>query len=172
MIRFRLQLIAPLLGVLTLLLLGEARAEPEAVTPVAADADPFTVYKSPTCGCCGAWIEHLNEHGIATLIEHPKDMNAIKSQFNLAPQYQSCHTAVSPDGFVFEGHIPVNIIRRFLQERPIDAVGLTVPGMPLGSPGMEVDDRFTPYDVLLLKRDGSTAVYARIQSPDDQRDGQ
>lgn len=172
MIRFRLQLIAPLLAAFALVLLGEARAEPDAVTSTAADAGPFTVYKSPTCGCCGAWIDHVNEHGIATLVEHPKNLNAIKSQFNLTPQYQSCHTAVSPSGFVFEGHIPANIIRRFLQEKPIDAVGLTVPGMPLGSPGMEVGDRFTPYDVLLLKRDGSTEVYARIQSPADQRDEQ
>lgn len=134
-------------------------------------SEVFAVYKSPTCGCCGAWVDHINDHGIPTLVQHPADLNAIKDQFKVAPQYQSCHTAVSPDGYVFEGHIPANIIQRFLKEKPAGALGLAVPGMPLGSPGMEVDGRFTPYDVMLLKQDGSTAVYVHIASPADQKGG-
>lgn len=126
------------------------------------------VYKSPTCGCCQEWIDHMEAQGFRTDIHHPAALNEVKAKYQIAPQYQSCHTAVSPTGYVFEGHIPAKIIERFLTEKPADAIGLAVPGMPMGSPGMEMGNRFTPYDVLLLKTDGSTQVYARINAASEQ----
>jgi hypothetical protein len=134
----------------------------------------FTVYKSPSCGCCKEWTSHLEEKGRDTAAKHPADLNAIKVRYQIAPRYQSCHTAVSSQGYVFEGHIPARYIQEFLANPPADAIGLAVPGMPLGSPGMEVGDRFTPYQVLLLKNDGSSVVFASVESAaqQDQREAQ
>lgn len=128
------------------------------------------VYKTATCGCCTGWVEHAELAGISTTIHHPDDLNEIKENFGISPRIQSCHTSVSQDGYVFEGHIPARYIQEFLNEPPEDALGLVVPGMPLGSPGMEVGDRFTPYEVLLLKSDGTTEVYAQVASADSQHD--
>lgn len=133
-------------------------------TPTADKPMQLEVYKSPTCGCCEEWISHLQSHGLKSNIHHPDDLNAIKNRYKISPKYQSCHTAVSPDGYVFEGHIPALVITRFLAEKPEGAIGLAVPGMPVGSPGMEMGERFTPYDVLLLKSDGSSEVYICITS--------
>lgn len=127
-----------------------------------ADAIALEVFKSPTCGCCGDWITHVDQNGFHSTIQHPDDLNAVKDKLKIAPQYQSCHTAVSANGYVFEGHIPAWVIHRFLSETPSNAIGLAVPGMPIGSPGMEIGDRFTPYDVLLLKSDGSSEVFVSI----------
>ena len=85
-------------------------------------------------------------------------------------RYGSCHTGVSKDGFVFEGHVPARYIIQFLNNPPADARGLTVPAMPLGSPGMEYNDQFAPYEVLLLKKDGSVEVYAAVESYEQQFD--
>ncbi len=126
------------------------------------------VFKSPTCLCCEKWIAYLQAHGFQTTVHHPADLNQEKVARGVAPKYQSCHTAVSKNGYVFEGHIPAAVIQRFLTEKPKDAIGLAVPGMPMGSPGMEMGDHFNPYDVLLLKADGSNAVYAQITSIDQQ----
>ena len=100
------------------------------------------------------------------LILSPQDhqnLNDIKDMHNIKPEYRSCHTAVSSDGFIFEGHIPSKYIKQFLSENHDDAIGLSVPGMPLGSPGMEFDNRFMPYDVLILYKDGSSKVYAEVR---------
>ncbi|MEX1031727.1 MAG: DUF411 domain-containing protein [Cellvibrionaceae bacterium] len=163
------------LGLSAVLLL--AGCEQEAKTESAAQTQSGTgqsvsllrevsldVYKSETCGCCQEWIDYMEEQAFAVTTYHPVDLAGQKQQLGIAPQYQSCHTAVSADGYVFEGHIPAKLVTRFLEEKPQDAIGLAVPGMPLGSPGMEVDDRFTPYQVLLLKKDGSTEVYASMET--------
>jgi hypothetical protein len=134
----------------------------------AQNGQVLTVYKSPTCGCCKAWVEHLNDAGFKNSIRHMADLNGLKADKGIAPQYQSCHTAISDDGYVFEGHIPARYIEQFLTAPPEDALGLAVPGMPVGSPGMEMGDRFKPYQVLLLKRDGSTEVFADVTQPDSQ----
>ena len=126
------------------------------------------VYKSPTCGCCEKWITHLEGEGFAAATRHPADMAAIKDKFGITPNYRSCHTAVSTNGYVFEGHVPGKYIRQFLAETPEDAIGLAVPAMPVGSPGMEVGGEFTPYQVLLLKKDGSSELYAAVTQPGDQ----
>jgi hypothetical protein len=126
------------------------------------------VYKTPTCGCCSGWIEHVEQAGITTKTHHPEDLNEIKESFGISPHIQSCHTAVSAHGYVFEGHIPAHYIQEFLADPPEEALGLAVPGMPLGSPGMEVGERFTPYEVLLLKTDGTTEVYVQVETSDSQ----
>jgi hypothetical protein len=120
------------------------------------------VYKSPTCGCCEIWVTHMQANGYQTNIHHPEDLNKIKNKYQINPKFQSCHTAVSAEGYIFEGHIPAWVITQFLTEKPKDARGLAVPGMPIGSPGMEIDERITPYGVLLINTDGSSKVYTRI----------
>lgn len=126
------------------------------------------IYKSPTCGCCGKWVEHGEQQGFSLTTHHPADLNKLKAEHGIAPEYQSCHTIVSAEGFVFEGHIPARYIREFLMAPPADARGLAVPGMPVGSPGMEMGDRFMPYQVLLLKRDGSAEVFAEVSTSTQQ----
>jgi len=128
----------------------------------------LSVYKSPTCGCCGGWIEHIEAAGFDTTVYHPADMSRIKMDNAISPSYQSCHTAISRDGHVFEGHIPAKYIRQFLEHPPSDAIGLAVPAMPAGSPGMEIADRFSPYQVLLLKRDGSSEIFAHVEAQEEQ----
>lgn len=126
------------------------------------------VYKSPNCGCCGKWVEHAAQRGFTLSTHHPADLNKLKADKGITPELQSCHTAVSAEGFVFEGHIPARYIRDFLANPPAGALGLAVPAMPVGSPGMEVENRFMPYEVLLLKDDGGTAVYAKVTTPAQQ----
>lgn len=146
-------------------------------TPGGSDSygvEKFTVYKQPTCDCCKKWMSRLDKAGFESTARHPADLNTIKVRYQIAPSYQSCHTAVSSQGYVFEGHIPARYIQAFLTNPPADAIGLAVPGMPLGSPGMEVGGRFTPYQVLLLKKNGSSEVFASVQNAAQQyqRDGQ
>lgn len=138
--------------------------EVEQPSPVIA----MDIYKSPTCGCCGKWANHAEDRGFSLTTHHPADLSKLKSDWNIAPQYQSCHTVVSVDGYVFEGHIPARFIQQFLAAPPADALGLSVPAMPMGSPGMEMGDRFTPYQILLLKPDGSAEVYGQVSSPLEQ----
>lgn len=136
---------------------SQTAASTSPAEPVAMD-----VYKSPTCGCCADWITHTDANGFRSTVHHPEDLHAVKEKFGIAPQYQSCHLGVTSDGYVFEGHVPARLMKKFLSEKPRGAIGLAVPGMPIGSPGMEMDDRITPYDVLLLKKDGTSSVYARV----------
>lgn len=131
-------------------------------------ATVLQVLKDPSCGCCEGWVQHASERGFIAQISHPQDLNGEKLKLGIAPQFQSCHTAISPEGYVFEGHIPANIVQRFLDEKPDDAIGLAVPGMPMGSPGMEIGDQFHPYDVIVMKSDGSSQVYAHIATKSEQ----
>lgn len=130
----------------------------------------LTVYKTPACGCCKKWVDHMSEYGFQTDIINQKDLSAGKKSRGISEQYQSCHTAISSQGFVFEGHIPAKYIQQFLLEEPIDAIGLSVPGMPAGSPGMEIGDRFMPYNILLLKKNGTAEVYAQVRNKREQYD--
>jgi hypothetical protein len=120
------------------------------------------VWKSPTCGCCGKWVEHLEANGFEVKANNATSstLQRIKQQAGITEKIASCHTA-KIDGYVIEGHVPAADIKRLVSEHP-DALGLTVPDMPMGSPGMEQPDGETePYDVLLVKKDGSTEVFAR-----------
>jgi len=127
------------------------------------------VYKSPTCGCCKKWISHLDDNGFQSKVHDRRDISIIKEQKEIEPRYRSCHTAISKEGFIFEGHIPAKFIQKFIKETHPDSVlGLSVPGMPVGTPGMEVGDKFQPYKVLLLKSDGTYETYANIYSYEEQ----
>lgn len=127
-----------------------------------------TVYKTPSCGCCKKWIDHIQQQGIVAQSQDLGDISKIKSWYGIQPKFRSCHTAVSKRGFAFEGHVPAKFIHKFLSESHPDAIGLTVPAMPVGSPGMEVGNRFTPYEILILYKDGSSKVYASISRYEEQ----
>lgn len=119
---------------------------------------PVTVYKSPTCGCCGAWVDHLKAAGFTVTVVEVDDTAPTRAQLGMPQSVASCHSA-SVGGYVVEGHVPAPEIKRLLVAKPA-AVGLAVPGMPLGSPGMEVDDERQPYSVLLVQRNGRHSVFA------------
>ena len=128
------------------------------------------VYKTPTCGCCVDWIKHVEEHNFQTTVYHPENINALKQEKGIKRRFQSCHTGVSERGYVFEGHIPARFINEFLASPPNNSIGLSVPGMPVGSPGMEVDDKFLPYKILTLMKDGSVEVFKEIKNMNEQYD--
>ena len=118
------------------------------------------VHKTATCGCCRLWVEHLRSAGFAVEARNVDDLNAIKQRVGVPVGHGSCHTA-EVAGYFVEGHVPADDIKRLLAERPNNATGLVVPGMPVGSPGMEAPSgEVKPYDVLLVARDGSTSVFA------------
>ncbi|MGH9253894.1 MAG: DUF411 domain-containing protein [Vicinamibacterales bacterium] len=117
------------------------------------------VYKSPTCGCCANWVKHLQQHGFRTQVTETDNVADIKAQHRIPARVQSCHTAVV-DGYVLEGHVPAADVQRLLKERPA-VVGLAVPGMPIGSPGMEVPNmKPQAYDVVAFDKQGALKVYA------------
>ncbi|HEY5635407.1 MAG TPA: DUF411 domain-containing protein [Burkholderiales bacterium] len=118
-----------------------------------------TVYKSPTCGCCGEWVKHLKSNGFKVEAHDVADLDPIKQKLGVRPELASCHTA-TVGGYTIEGHVPASDIRRLLAERPKDAKGLAVPGMPVGSPGMETGPA-QPYATLLFDKAGGTRVFAR-----------
>jgi hypothetical protein len=118
------------------------------------------VVKDAGCGCCNDWIAHIRSAGFPVSFEEmdPAALADVKAAMGIRPELASCHTA-QVEGYVIEGHVPATDVRRLLTERP-DALGLTVPGMPFGSPGMGPEDQREAYDVLLIARDGSTTVFA------------
>ena len=136
---------------------GGAQVTPSApqpsVTPVS-----IKVYKTPTCGCCKAWVEHLEQNGFKAEVVDMPDLSAVKTKHGVGPELQSCHTAVVGD-YTIEGHVPADLIMKMVNEKPAIA-GLAVPGMPAGSPGMEGATKEN-YDVLTFDRAGRTTVYAK-----------
>jgi hypothetical protein len=129
-----------------------------------SSAMTVVVYKSPTCTCCSKWVDHMRDAGFDVEVHDELDMNPIKAKNGVRPQYSSCHTAIV-DGYVIEGHVPAEQIVRLLAERP-EVLGLSAPGMPVGSPGMEVSDpsQNTDYDVVSFDGAGRTELYARIDT--------
>ena len=129
-------------------------------TRAVADALPTAlVYKTPSCGCCNLWVDHMREAGFEVDARNLNDLIPVKIDAGVPPRMSSCHTALI-DGYVVEGHIPAEHVKRLLEERP-DVVGIAVPGMPIGSPGMEgIGAR--PYQVLSWDRDGNMEVYAEV----------
>jgi len=129
-----------------------------ALAPTSAPRGPaIAVYKSPTCGCCAKWVEHLRAAGFIVAVHDTGDVQAVKTRHGVPAALASCHTAVAA-GYVFEGHVPADLIERFLQEAPA-AAGLAVPGMPVGSPGMEGPSP-RRYEVVAFDLRGRTSVYA------------
>ncbi len=124
-----------------------------------AYAEEVNVYKDPNCGCCMAWVEHLRNSGFKVSVRDMTNLGRIKAEFGVPDQLQSCHTA-TVDGYIVEGHVPAVDIVRLLAERP-KARGIAVPGMPIGSPGMEQEREQEAYDVLMFQDDGTSAIFAR-----------
>lgn len=126
------------------------------------DPIAMTIYKSPTCGCCGKWVDHVNANGFAAKVievADPNRMNELKTTSGVPEALRSCHLALVGN-YAVEGHVPADLIHKMLREKP-QARGLTVPGMVTGSPGMEVQGAAAErYQVLLFQRDGKTTVYA------------
>jgi hypothetical protein len=139
-----------------------AHDAPGKARPTAAAASAktrVTVYKSESCGCCNEWVKHLQAAGFAVETHNMDNMGPTKERVGIPPAMGSCHTA-EVGGYFVEGHVPASDIKRLLRERPA-AKGLTVPGMPAGSPGMEVPSgQVDPYDVFLVAKDGTTSVFA------------
>jgi hypothetical protein len=123
----------------------------------AADAPTLVVYKSPTCGCCTKWVEHMRQSGFAVETHDTEGVDSIKDQSSVPMAARSCHTALV-GGYAIEGHVPAEAVRRLLREHPAGVAGLAVPGMVTGSPGME-GPYPEHYQVIAFTRDGRTSVY-------------
>ena len=117
----------------------------------------LTVYKSPTCGCCGKWVEYMQANGFTAAVTNMPDVTPVKTKHGLPPRLASCHTTLV-GGYVIEGHVPAEDIRRLLKEKPA-ILGLAAPGMPAGSPGMDIPNS-PPYDVVSFDKEGRTRVFA------------
>lgn len=132
--------------------------------PVGFAADKpieITVYRSPTCGCCGKWIEHMKQNNFIVKDNLSDDMEAIKAQYGVPKEMASCHTAIV-DGYVVEGHVPAADIIKLLKTKP-KVTGLAVPGMVTGSPGMEMGDRADPYDVMSFDKEKHFQIFNHYQ---------
>jgi hypothetical protein len=129
----------------------ESSAQPQALSMV--------VHKSASCGCCGAWVDHMRHAGFRVEVRDADDLEPVKTRLGIPYGKGSCHTA-EVGGYFVEGHVPATDVRRLLAEKP-DAKGLVLSGMPAGSPGMELPDgRTEPYTVELVQRDGTTQPFA------------
>ena len=122
-----------------------------------AHAEEILVYKTPTCGCCNKWVKHLKDEGFNVKTKDIVDLQPVKNQFGVQPRFQSCHTAKVGKYFI-EGHVSASDIKRLLKEKP-DIKGLAVPGMPMGSPGME-GDRKDDYNVLAIDKNYNATIYS------------
>jgi hypothetical protein len=129
-----------------------------ALSPSAQVATPIAVYKSPTCGCCGKWVEHMKAAGFNPKVTDLPNVSTVKQSMGVPSHLQSCHTS-SIEGYAIEGHVPADVIRQLLKEKP-KVVGIAVPGMPIGSPGMEQGSQKDKYDIVAFAKDGSQKVYA------------
>lgn len=141
--------------------LALALALPGTAAAAGSDGPLVTVTKSPSCGCCADWVEHMRAAGFEVEVEDVSQgaLYRLKARLGLTPELASCHTA-TVGGYVIEGHVPAADVRRLLAERP-EARGLAVPGMPVGSPGMEQGDRFDPFAVMAFTDDGRASVFSR-----------
>ncbi len=123
-----------------------------------AGAKPkITVYKNPSCGCCAAWANHLRENGFEVTVIESSTVAEVRNELGVPERLTSCHTA-QVGGYAIEGHVPASSIKRLLNEKPA-VIGLSVLGMPVGSPGMEQGGAHDPYKVVSFSKDGSTAVF-------------
>ena len=123
----------------------------------ASPKDRIKVWKTPDCGCCKEWVSHLRGNGFEVVTYDVKDTAPTRQKLGLAGEFRACHTGLLGT-YVLEGHVPAREVRRLLREKP-QALGLAVPGMPAGSPGMEIGTARDAYDVLLILKDGNSRVY-------------
>jgi len=124
---------------------------------IAENTKEILVYRSPTCSCCGKWLEHMKQNNFEVKDIVTEDMDQIKAKLGVPKQLASCHTAVI-DGYVVEGHVPAADIEKMLKDKPKIA-GLSVPGMPMGTPGMEMGGRKDPYQVISFDKDNNQQIY-------------
>lgn len=137
--------------------LAAAAAVP-GLLPAQTASPAMVVYKDPSCGCCKLWVDHVKAAGFAVSVRDSSDVVAVKKRQGVPARLYSCHTAIV-GGYVVEGHVPADLVQKLLKERP-NVVGLAVPGMPAGSPGMEQGSK-EPYEVLTFDAAGKTTVYAK-----------
>lgn len=145
-------------GIAVVALIITAVMQQSSNTESISDDPTVTVYKDPNCRCCTYWTRHLEKAGFNVNVRATNDRRDVQVEYGITEDVAACHTGVV-DGYVVEGHVPAADIRRLLEER-LNAAGLAVPGMPVGSPGMPGPNP-QPFEVLLLKKDGSTKVYRR-----------
>ena len=129
------------------------------ISAAAPKATPITVYKDPSCGCCKNWVEHLRANGFAPEVHDRSDMDSLKDSLGVPTALRSCHTGVV-GRYVIEGHVPATDVKQLLATKPAKTVGLAAPGMPAGSPGMEMGGRLDRYDVIAFATGGATRVFA------------
>lgn len=141
------------------LVLGGALATMSPGLSEPATVAELHVYKSPTCGCCAKWVDHVRAAGFVVTVEDLDDLGPVKERLGVPRRLASCHTAVVGD-YIVEGHVPAEVIARFLEEAPA-VRGIAVPGMPIGSPGME-GPRPQPYEVIAFDGDGNHTVYETV----------
>ena len=144
------------------LLSGLALAGMVVVSPsdnLPAQGPAMTVYKTPTCGCCAKWVDHMKAAGFKVQVQDMDDLTEIKQASGVPIPIRTCHTAVVGN-YVVEGHVPADLVKKMLTEKPKMA-GIAVPGMPIGSPGMESGNEKQAHDVILFDKTGKTAVYAK-----------
>jgi hypothetical protein len=132
------------------LMLGNIPAQAE-------ESKAITVYRSPTCSCCGKWLEHLKQNGFSIKDVPTEDMKAIKHKYGVSDEMASCHTAIV-DGYVVEGHVPADDIKTLLKTKP-NVVGIAVPQMPSGTPGMEMGGKKDPYNVMSFDTENHSQVF-------------
>ena len=152
------RILISLLGAATLVL-ALVLSSPAGQSPTVPKATTITVYKTSTCGCCGKWVEHMANAGFAPIVKDLPEVGSTKAKLGVPSELGSCHTSVV-DGYIVEGHVPADVVKQLLKERP-KVAGIAVPGMPMGSPGMEQGDQKDPYDVIAFDKSGKTSVYAK-----------
>ena len=145
-----------LIGIASVLILSSALwGQQPKPKPIA-----MSVYKSPSCGCCSLWVDYMRKNGFDAKVQDVDNIGALKLKLGVREEFSSCHTT-EVGGYIVEGHVPVEVVQRMLKERPKIA-GIAVPGMPAGSPGMEVPGgRKDSYNILAFTSDGKTTVYDR-----------
>jgi len=137
---------------------GITEDEQLAAAPTASPVEVITVYKTPSCGCCALWVDHLEESGLTVDSVTVEETHSVRSKFGVPHELASCHTATAGDYWI-EGHVPADLIEQLLRDKPDDIRGIAVPGMPAGSPGMETPNPVT-YRVLSVMTDGTVSVHA------------
>lgn len=145
--------LATFLGLAAIVAVAAGAAAPHTAPPVAV-----TVYKSPSCGCCTKWVDHMRKNGFTVTVHDVEDVGPMKREVGVPASLESCHTAIV-DGYVIEGHVPAADVRRLLAERP-KVVGLSVPGMVTGSPGME-GGKAEAYEVVAFDARAGTSTFAK-----------
>mgnify|MGYP002780612130 CR=1 FL=1 len=147
-----------LVGAIALLSISLAQSPAVAAEFAQPNLPELMVYRSPTCRCCGHWVDHMKAAGFAVQDVVTEDMATLKTQQGVPEDVASCHTAIA-SGYVIEGHVPAADVQRLLSEQP-DVLGIAAPGMPMGSPGMEMGDRVDPYAVVSFTQAGDTVTFA------------